>query len=358
MSAIKVGIVEDNTLTQQILVRLCDRDPRLAVVGTASNTDEARAMIKSERPDVLTLDIDLPGTNGLTFLHNLMRLNRMPVVIVSSYIGVETSIELNSLSLGAVDVLPKPPGQTSLAEYQKRLIDSLVAAAEQKTEAGRKDRLNAPDERVGNSDLPLSSRAAGLIAIGASTGGTEAIKTLLASLPVGLPPILIAQHLPGTFARSFADNLDAVTPIYVMEACDGLSIQRGHAYCAPADQHILVGSDFRIRLRPRSSVDEYCPLVDRLFESALRHFGTQSAGVLLTGMGSDGAKQLLEMRRAGALTIAQDEASSVVWGMPGSAVEMGAARFVLSLDEIPEVLSRAMAPLARKPSRERSRLSI
>lgn len=350
MSVVRVGIVEDNLLTTRILARLCQGDDRLEVVGTARNTDEAREMVKQHKPDVLTLDIDLPGTNGLTFLHNLMRLNRMPVVVVSSYVGVETSIELNSLSLGAVDALPKPPGQTSLSAYQSKLTDTLVLAANRTLEDSTSGQGETAPAELKAPDASLSSRASGVIAIGASTGGNAAIRSVLAELPDDLPPIIIAQHLPGTFARSFAQSLDWITPIYVLEACDGLTMHRGHAYCAPAEHHILIGPDNRLQLEPRSQDDENCPLVDRLFLSALEHFGTRAAGVLLTGMGRDGADGLLQMYNAGALTIAQNEVSSVVWGMPGAAVKMGAARHVLGIDEIAPSLAGYMVPFARDRS--------
>lgn len=344
LAAVRIGIVDDDPLTRQILKRMCDKDPRVVVVGEASDSDEARQMIKSQRPDVITLDIDLPGTNGLTFLHNLMRLNRMPVVVVSSYVGVETSVELNALSLGAIDILPKPPGRTTLADYREGLLNCLLTAATVDL-----DELLGRAKRPAANDSPPAARssvARGVIAIGASTGGNPVLRQILPKLSPELPPVLIAQHLPGSFVSGFVQSLDACTPAFVLEAFDGLVLHRGHIYVAPADHHLAVSSDGRVRLTPVTEADAYCPLVDKLFLSVADHFGSTACVVLLSGMGEDGAKGMAAVSKAGGLTIAQDEGSSVVWGMPGAAVRIGAARHVLPAEEIANLLCQRMMTFA------------
>ena len=346
---IKVLIVDDSALVRSILSEVLSRDPAIEVVGTASDAHIARDKIKKLNPDVLTLDVEMPKMDGLTFLHNLMRLRPMPVVMVSSMTqrGAETT--LDALAMGAVDFLSKPKIDVAakLPEYCDELIGKIkvaAAASVQALDPTRAAALRPKSMNPAATDVLPVARAARkmrttdrIIAIGASTGGTEAIKRVLCDMPADAPGILITQHIPKAFSTSFAKRMDDCCAMTVSEAEDGQQVLAGHAYIAPGDLHLYLirdGARYVCRLDDGPPVNRHKPSVDVLFNSVAKCAGENAIGVLLTGMGKDGAKGLREMRAAGSRTVAQDEASSVVWGMPGEAVAIGAAEEVITLEDI------------------------
>ena len=352
---IRVLVVDDSALVRQLLTEMLSSDRDIEVVGTANDALAAREKIKALNPDVLTLDVEMPKMDGVTFLRNLMRLRPMPVVMVSSLTERGADVTLDALSLGAVDYLPKPKIDiaATLAGYSAELIEKVKMAARARVRALDPVRLPRPPEVKPSYDAsvvipegapPRHLRTTDrIIAIGASTGGTEAIKHVLMGLPPDAPGVVIAQHIPKAFSGPFAQRMDACCQLTVYEAEDGQQILPGHAYIAPGDRHLLVirdGARYVCRLDDGSPVNRHKPAVDVLFRSVAQNAGRNAIGILLTGMGKDGARGLKEMRDAGSPTIAQDEATSVVWGMPGEAVSMGAAEHVLPLDSISEATCR------------------
>jgi two-component system, chemotaxis family, protein-glutamate methylesterase/glutaminase len=333
----RILIVDDSALMRKLLTQLLSAEPSFEVVGAASEPFAARDMIKELQPDVLTLDVEMPRMDGLTFLRNLMRLRPMPVVMVSSLTERSADVTLSALELGAFDFVTKPKLDLTqgLAACGSELIGKLKAAARSKP------RIGAP-----RPIAPAAVRSLGavrmtdqLLAIGASTGGTEAIAELLRALPADAPGVVIVQHIPPEFSRRFAERLDRECALSVREAKDDDEILVGHAYVAPGDHHLRVkrsGARWRCRLSDEPPVSGHRPSVDVLFESVASEAGRNAVGVLLTGMGVDGARGLGAMRAVGAVTIAQDRESSVVWGMPGEAVKRGAAVEVLPLGDIAE----------------------
>ena len=341
---IRVLVIDDSALVRQVLTEILGSDPGIEVVGAAADPYAAREKIKQLHPDVLTLDVEMPRMDGITFLKNLMRLRPMPVVMVSSLTEQGADITLNALEIGAVDFITKPrlDIQTGLEAYAGELI------AKVRTAAGARPRPYEPARSAPTTvqrysadavmPAPGSVRAFrtthGLIAIGASTGGTEAIKEVLVRLPGDAPAVVITQHIPAEFSLPFARRMDASSALAVCQAEDGQPILPGHAYIAPGGRHLLVersGARFHCRLDDGPAVNRHRPSVDVLFRSVAHAAGMNAVGVLLTGMGDDGARGLGEMHAAGAATLAQDEASSVVWGMPGEAVERGAVDEVVPL---------------------------
>lgn len=350
---IKVLVVDDSALVRKILTELIGADPGMEVVGAAGDAYAAREMIKRLEPDVLTLDVEMPKMDGVTFLRNLMRLRPMPVVMVSSLTERGADITLDALSLGAVDFLTKPRLDIAakLAEYGDELRAKVRAAAgaRLRSQAGptTPPRGVPPAysaDAVLTRQAPLHFRTTErIIAIGASTGGTEAIKDVLLGLPADAPGVLIAQHIPKNFSEAFARRMNRLTQLNVVEAQDGQQVLPGHAYVAPGDRHLMLvrdGARYVCRLDDGELVNRHKPSVDVLFRSVAQQAGRNALGVLLTGMGRDGARGLLEMREAGSPTLAQDEATSVVWGMPGEAVALGAATEVLPL---PSIAARLLA---------------
>jgi two-component system chemotaxis response regulator CheB len=340
---IRVLIVDDSALVRKLLSDLLTSDRQIDVIGTAGDAYVARQKIKELNPDVLTLDVEMPKMDGVTFLRNLMRLRPMPVVMVSTLTEHGAAITLDALAAGAVDYLPKPKLDIAavLGEYREELIAKVKAAAGARVRA-----LTAPravPERV-DVDALLPRREVRhfrttdrVIAIGASTGGTEAIKEVLMGFAPDTPGVMIAQHIPKAFSGPFAKRLNANCRMSVCEAEDGQQVLPGHVYVAPGDRHLLLvrdGARYVCSLDDGSPVNRHKPSVDMLFRSVAQQAGSNAVGVILTGMGQDGARGLKDMREAGAQTIAQDEASSVVWGMPGEAVALGAAGQVLTLSEI------------------------
>ena len=330
---VRVLVVDDSALIRQLMTELLSADPGIEVVGAAADPFIARDKIKQLNPDVLTLDVEMPRMDGLTFLQNLMRLRPMPVVMVSSLTEAGATVTLDALALGAVDFVTKPSIDVArgLAEY--------AAVLQAKVKAAAKARVARVELRAAN-DAPsaMSYRTTDrLIAIGASTGGTEAIREVLSAMPADAPAIVIAQHIPAQFSGPFAERLDRNSRMTVMEAADGQQIMPGHAYVAPGGRHLRVqrsGARWVCRLGDDAPVSGHRPSVDVLFDSVAAQAGRNASAALLTGMGDDGARGMLALRDAGAATLAQDQASSVVWGMPGAAVARGAAQQVVPLHEV------------------------
>ncbi|MBU8976782.1 MULTISPECIES: chemotaxis response regulator protein-glutamate methylesterase [unclassified Lysobacter] len=335
---IKVLVVDDSALVRQLMTQLLEEDPAIQVVGAAADPYIARDKIKQLNPDVLTLDVEMPRMDGLTFLRNLMRLRPMPVVMVSTLTERGAQVTLDALSLGAVDFIAKPKLDIArgLTEYAGLLIDKVKQAA--------KARVIAPLPRAAND--PATPAVAyrtthRLIAIGASTGGTEAIREVMAQMPADAPATVIAQHIPGAFSAPFADRLDRHSRMTVVHVERDQELLPGHAYVAPGGRHLRVyrsGARWHCRLGDDDPVRRHRPSVDALFESVAEHVGSNASAALLTGMGDDGARGLLALRKAGAATLAQDEATSVVWGMPGAAVALGAAEETVPLSRVAERL--------------------
>jgi len=355
---LKVLIVDDSALVRRILTELLSADPEVEVVGAASDAYMARDKIKALNPDVITLDVEMPKMDGVTFLRNLMRLRPMPVVMVSSLTEHGAEITLDALAVGAVDYLPKPKIDlaATLGDYAEELCTKIKAAARARVrrysaDAPAANLSQVPPRYSADAILPKSSpprqfrTTDRIIAIGASTGGTEAIREVLVQLPADTPGIVIAQHIPKAFSTPFAKRMNACCQMTVYEAEDGQQVLPGHVYIAPGDRHLLLvrdGARYVCKLDDGQPVNRHKPSVDVLFRSVAQQAGRNAIGVILTGMGKDGAEGLKEMREAGSPTIAQDEATSVVWGMPREAVAIGAAVQVMGLHEIPGKL-RALA---------------
>jgi two-component system, chemotaxis family, protein-glutamate methylesterase/glutaminase len=354
---IKVLIVDDSALVRKLLTEMLSTSREIEVVGTAADPFAARERIKQLNPDVITLDVEMPRMDGITFLENLMRLRPMAVVMVSSLTQQGADVTLRALELGAVDFVAKP--RVDVAGTLNEYADELIAKVKIAARARINPRANQPRaprtvdaRRSADAVLPASASRRVLqtteriIAIGSSTGGTEAIRELLEELPPDGPAIVISQHIPAAFSKPFAERMDRTSAMSVCQAQDGQYILPGHAYIAPGDRHLLVerdGARYRCRLSEGPPVNRHRPSVDVMFRSVAQNVGPNAVGVILTGMGDDGARGLKEMLEAGASTLAQDEASSVVWGMPGTAVKLGAAQQVLSLHRIPAELLRLVA---------------
>lgn len=334
---IRVLIVDDSALMRSLLREMLMTQPDLEVVGTAPDPHVARELIKQLNPDVLTLDVEMPRMNGLDFLEKLMRLRPMPVVMVSTLTEQGSEVTLRALELGAVDFFTKPKEDLSsqLPEKIEEISEKIRAAARarvrRRTLSGAMPVCSTP---IAEYVFRTTER---VICIGASTGGTEAIKEVLSRLPANAPAVLITQHMPEHFTRSFAERLNRLSAMTVKEAVHNERVLPGHAYVAPGHSHLRVvrsGAYYYTALSQEAPVNRHRPSVDVLFKSAAEALGPNGLGVLLTGMGKDGAAGLLAMRQAGAHTIAQDEASCVVYGMPKAAVELGAATEVCSLSQI------------------------
>lgn len=356
MSKIKVLVVDDSALVRQMLTDILNKDHQIEVVGTAPDPLMAREKIKQLNPDVLTLDVEMPKMDGVTFLEKIMRLRPMPVVMVSTLTEKGADITLQALELGAVDFVAKPKVDLShtIEEYSEEIISKVkMAASARVKQISSNVRPAMTNQDVAGMDVAPKYSADAVIskssvrkpfkttdkivAIGASTGGTEAIKDVLIKLPADFPGIVIAQHIPEAFSGPFAKRMDSNCKMTVYEAADGQQILPGHVYIAPGHSHLIVerdGARYVCRLNDGPPVNRHKPSVDVLFRSVAQHVGSNAVGVILTGMGDDGAKGLKEIRDAGALTIAQDEKTSVVWGMPGEAVKQDAVDEVLPLSKV------------------------
>ncbi|HUA87689.1 MAG TPA: chemotaxis response regulator protein-glutamate methylesterase [Bryobacteraceae bacterium] len=336
---IRVLIIDDSAIVRRALSEIVSSHPDLEVAGTAADPFVARDKILALRPDVLTLDIEMPRMDGLTFLKKLMRYHPLPVVVISSLGQSSSQAAIEALHAGAVDVVAKPGGPYSVTELRDQLALKIRAAA---SATLRREKSAAP---AGPRPEPVrtAGRAVSLIALGASTGGVEALRTVLTALPAEMPPIVIVQHIPAVFSGEFARRLDQICRVRVREAQDGEAIEAGCALLAPGNFHLTVrGSrgSYRASVHGGERVHYQRPAVDVLFESVAKSAGASAIGVVLTGMGADGAAGLLEMKRAGAHTIAQNEASCVVFGMPREAIRVGAAQEILPLDQIGAELAR------------------
>ena len=334
---IKVLVIDDSALIRKVLTELLGADLEIEVVGTAADPLVAREKIKELNPDVLTLDIEMPNLDGLAFLERLMRLRPMPVVMVSSLTQKDADITLQALEMGAVDFIAKPALDLAqgLAAIQEE-VTSKVKAAARAIVHGRQ----APPPRVprAKSAFRGSNR---LVAIGASTGGVAALREVLAALPADAPPILIAQHMPPGFTTLFARRLDGLCAMKVSEAEHDARIIPGHVYIAPGDRHLSVvksGGFYQCHLAGGALVNGHMPSVDVLFDSCAAEVRADAVGLLLTGMGRDGAEGLRRMRNAGASTACQDEASCLIYGMPKAAMAIGAAEREVALDAIPDYI--------------------
>jgi two-component system chemotaxis response regulator CheB len=346
MNRIKVLIIDDSALVRRMLRAIFQTDREIEVCGEAPDAYVARELIKQCNPDVLTLDVEMPKMDGLTFLANLMRLRPTPVVMISSLTEAGASVTLDALELGAIDFVAKPKLDLAhgLDEAATEILAKVKMAARVKVNVTAK-RVQAQTRRPATSER-LFRTTERIIAIGASTGGTEAIRELLTSFPPDAPGTVITQHIPSGYSKAFAQRLDRDCSVTVCHAEDGQRILPGHAYVAPGGQHLSIirsGAYWICKVAAGEPVNRHMPSVDVLFQSVVSSAGANATGVLLTGMGDDGARGLLELRKAGAMTICQDEASSVVWGMPGAAVKLGAATVVLPLEEI---ASRALHSVA------------
>jgi two-component system chemotaxis response regulator CheB len=336
---IKVLIVDDSAIVRKIFTQELAKDPAIEVVGTAPDPYIARDKIVYLKPDVLILDIEMPKMDGLTFLEKLMEFYPMPVIIVSSLARGSCEIGLRALELGAVDVMAKPGSAYSVQDLSEQLIEKIKAAAQLKQFKHIVPRV--PETVVTPLDKTLLKLVNKVIAIGASTGGTKAIKDILVNLPVEMPPILIVQHMPPVFTKAFADRLNSLCKLDVKEAVDQDILAVGKVLIAPGNKHMVLkrsGVSYYVEIKDGPLVFHQRPSVEVMFQSVANYAGSNSIGIILTGMGQDGAKGLLEMRKAGAFTIAQDEASSIVFGMPKEAIEIGAAMQVVHLENIPQVL--------------------
>ena len=356
MQKIKVLCVDDSALIRSLMTEIINGQPDMTVVATAPDPLVARELIKQHNPDVLTLDVEMPRMDGLDFLEKLMRLRPMPVVMVSSLTERGNEITLRALELGAVDFVTKPKVgiRDGMLDYSEKLADKVRAAARARVrQAAPAQHAAAAGQAAGshaavpapNFNNPLLSTEK-LIIVGASTGGTEAIREVLVPLPPDAPAVLIAQHMPPGFTKSFAQRLNGLCRITVKEAEHGERVLPGHAYIAPGHAHLLLarsGANYIAHLSDDPPVNRHRPSVDVLFRSAAQHAGKNAVGVILTGMGRDGAAGLLEMKKAGAYTLAQDEASCIVFGMPREAIALGAADEIASL---PEMSRRVMARLS------------
>jgi two-component system chemotaxis response regulator CheB len=346
--SVRVLVVDDSPTMRSMIITLLRSDPEIEVVGEASEPLEARQAIKQLYPDVVTLDIEMPNMNGLEFLEKIMRLRPTPVIMVSTLTQEGAEANLRALELGAFDCVAKPTSLNS--EGFSQLPEKVKAAAKSR--------------RVRSGPEPVARPAASgfvsdgrLLGIGSSTGGVEALITILSQFPAECPPTIISQHMPATFTKSFAERLNRLCAARVAEASDGAALLPGHIYLAPGDAHLEISrsSTSLCRLSRAERVNGHRPSVDVMFKSMVRSVGGQAVGVILTGMGRDGADGLLELRRAGATTIGQDEASSVVYGMPRVAYEIGAVETQLPLQKIAaKVLQVCSAGADSRPRQERS----
>jgi len=341
---IRVVVVDDSSLVRQLLSEMLNAAPDIEVVATAHDPLMARDKIKQFNPDVITLDVEMPHMDGLTFLANLMRLRPMPVLMVSSLTEAGADTTLRALELGAVDFVSKPKIDVAgtLRDFSEEIQAKVRVAARARVRANvAPAQLVAIAKRPAGTTLRTTDR---IIAVGASTGGTEAIREVLQEMPHDSPAIVIAQHIPAAFSLQFTRRMDTICAMSVCEPTDGQQILPGHVYIAPGGLHLLVerrGARYHCKVSDAPPVNRHRPSVGALFSSVAANVGPNAIGAILTGMGEDGARELKEMRDAGARTFAQDEATSVVWGMPGAAVAQGAAQEVVPLNRMATALLQA-----------------
>ncbi len=341
--AVKVLVVDDSAIVRQKLEAELNRDPEIKVVGTALDPYIARDKIVELKPDVITLDIEMPRMDGITFLKKLMKHYPLPVIIVSSLTPKGSELAMEALNSGAIDVMCKPGAAYSIGDLSIELCEKVKAAARVNIAKYKNQVSEPPNRRPVTTALLRTTEK--IVAIGASTGGTRAIEDVLVRFPENSPGVVIVQHMPPGFTKSFADRLNTLCKIRVKEAEDGDSIVPGQVLIAPGSKHMLLnrsGARYFVEVRDGPLVNRHRPSVEVLFRSVAMHVGRNVVGVMLTGMGGDGAQGMLKMREAGAINIAQDEASCVVYGMPKVAVEVGAVHHIVPLNRIPEKIFEAL----------------
>ena len=334
MDRIKVLIVDDSAIVRQVFARELSQEPDIEIVGTAPDPYVARDKIVQLKPHVMILDVEMPRMDGITFLRKVMAYSPMPVIIVSSLTSSGSNLALEAMDAGAVDVMCKPKSSFSVADMSMALSDKIRAAA-----VARMPALNAP--KIAPVRCAMTATTNKIIAIGASTGGTQAIEQVLTCFPANSPGTVIVQHMPEYFTASFADRLNSLCAIEVREAKNNDSVVPGVALIAPGNFHMILrrsGARYYVEVKTGPMVCRQRPSVDVLFKSCAKYAGANVVGAILTGMGADGAEGLLDMKNAGAHTIAQDERSCVVYGMPKSAVEKGAACQTAPLDQVARLL--------------------
>ncbi len=334
---VRVLIVDDSILIRKVLTDIFNKAPGIEVVGTAEDPFIAREKIKQLKPDVITLDIEMPKMDGITFLKKLMRLRPMPVVMISTLTQKGAPATLEALEVGAVEYVGKPSADSPelLVEYAQEIVEKVKLAAI--ANLGRLEVQANRDPIKVERASKIGQMHNNIIAIGASTGGTEAIRELLMMMPADSPPIVITQHIPPVFSTSFAKRLDSMLPLTVHEAHNGDKIMAGHVYIAPGDRHLKVvkkGGHYYCEITNGERVNLHKPSVEVLFNSITEHCAKNTIGIMLTGMGNDGAKAMLKMKEAGSYNIVQDKDSSVVWGMPGAAAEVKAHDKIMPLSHI------------------------
>lgn len=338
---IKLLVVDDSLYIQRLFADFVADNDDIELVGIANDPYEARELIKQLNPDVITLDIEMPKMNGLAFLEKLMRLHPMPVLMISSLTEKGADATLRAMSLGAVDFMQKPNVHAihELKAYAHKFIEKVIAVSQSKNKINSYSFHSAkpvfPNQQHSDVDLTSSIK---LIALGSSTGGTEAVSSILKSMPSNSPPIVITQHIPPKFSEAFANRLNNISAINVVEARDNQQILPGYAYVAPGGYHMEVKANRTLKVYMGDDVNRHCPSVDVLFDSIAIHAARNSIGVILTGMGKDGALGLSNMHKHGATTVAQDEESSIVWGMPKAAINLGCVDTVTSLEKIPALI--------------------
>nr|WP_319400357.1 chemotaxis response regulator protein-glutamate methylesterase [uncultured Carboxylicivirga sp.] len=352
---IRVLVVDDSAVVRQSLSSILESDPDIEVMGTAADPIIAVKKIMKEIPDVITLDIEMPRMDGLTFLRKIMSQHPIPVVVISSLTSEGTEVAMKALEYGASEIIGKPAMNAAqfINESKIVLCDAVKAASHVKLKRRKIAEPIAPKvqpklsadviiDKVSSYKRIISTE--NVIVLGASTGGTEAIRTFLKALPAKMPGIAIVQHMPEGFTKSFANSLNNICELEVKEAEQGDKLYQGRVLIAPGNKHMLlkrVGKEYSVDVKEGPLVNRHRPSVDVLFRSAARYAGNNATGIILTGMGNDGAKGLLELKESGAHTIAQDEASSVVFGMPKEAIKLGGADEILSLEKIaPYILSK------------------
>jgi two-component system chemotaxis response regulator CheB len=362
---IRVLVVDDSRLVREILVDIINSHPDMRVVGMAEDPYQARTLINELEPDVLTLDVEMPRMSGLQFLEKLMRARPMPVVMISAHTEEGSAVTLRALELGAVDFVPKPRLNAQIGDdYRGAVAEKVRAAYAARVRPAPAAAWSAPavHPRARVSHVPQSDQCDSVIVVGASTGGPEALRGFLTRLPADAPAVLVAQHMPEHFTRLFAERLDGLCRMRVQEAGSDQPVRRGNVYIAPGGQHLRVRrageqGQFTLRLSFDNPVNMHRPSVDVLFDSAADALGARAVGVILTGMGKDGAAGLLRMKLAGAYTLAQDEASSVVFGMPREAVALGAVDEVVSIHDMAERVLDAIRSRATPPNAARQRVA-
>ena len=337
---IRVLVVDDSAVVRKVFSSELSRERGIKVIGTAPDPYVARDKIVKLKPDVVTLDIEMPRMDGITFLKKLMKYYPLPVIIVSSLTPKGGKMALEALGSGALEVISKPSAAYSVGDMSIQLADKIRAVARVNV-AERIQSMNTSEAvKPATLSRALTASTNKIIAIGASTGGTEAIKTVLAAMPPNSPGILIVQHMPANFTTSFAERLDSLSQITVKEANDGDSVVNGQALLAPGNFHMLLkrsGAKYYVQVKKGPLVHHQRPAADVLFRSVANYAGANAVGIILTGMGADDAAGLLEMKEAGARTVAQDEKSCVVFGMPKEAIKLGAAEEVVGLGDITRI---------------------